>query len=57
MTHVNNHRKYVLIFWSFCIDEIEVFVDITPSTFNIANVSRRLSAIHWQQTLLMGRIG
>ena len=38
----------------FEIDEIEVFVDITPSTFNIANVSRGLSGVHWQQTILMG---
>ena len=30
------------------IDEIEVFVDITPSTFNIANVSHELSGILWQ---------
>ena len=32
----------------FEIDEIDVFVDITPSTFNIANVSGRLSGVHWQ---------
>ena len=43
----------------FEIDEIEVFVHITQSTFNIANVSLGsfgLSGIHWQQTLLMGLV-
>ena len=34
----------------FEIDKIEVFVDITPSTFNIGNVSRGLSGVHRQQT-------
>ena len=39
--------------WSldhFKIDEIELFVDITESTFNIANVSRGLYDVHVQQT-------
>ena len=40
----------------FEIDEIKTFVDITPSTFNIVNVSRGLSGFHWQQTLLMGLV-
>ena len=31
--------KYVLIVCHFEIDEIEVFVDIAPSTFDIDNVS------------------
>ena len=35
----------------FKIDEIEVYVNNTLSTFNIANVLRRLSGVHWQQTL------
>ena len=35
----------------FEIDEIEVFVDITLSTFNIANVSLGLSGVHCQQTI------
>ena len=33
------------------MDEIKVFVDITPSTFNFAYVSHRLSYVHSQQTL------
>ena len=45
--------KYVLPLDYFEIDEIEVFVEITPSTFNIANVPRGLSCVHWQQ---MGRV-
>ena len=43
--------KYVLIVGLFEIDEIEVYVDNTLSTFNIANVLCGLSGIHWQQTL------
>ena len=34
----------------FDIDDIKVFVDITPSIFNIANMSHGLSGVHWQQT-------
>ena len=30
------------------------FVDNTVSTFNIANVSTRLTGVHWQHTLYMG---
>ena len=48
--------KYVLISNHFKIDEIEVFVDITSSPFNIATVSRGLSVVHWQSTLLMGLV-
>ena len=40
----------------FEIDEIELFVDITLSTFGIANVSQGLSGVHWQQTLYMGLV-
>ena len=35
----------------FEIDEIKVFIDMTLSTFNFANVSNGLSGVHWQQTL------
>ena len=35
----------------FEIDKTKVFVDITLSTFNFPDVSRELSAVHWQQTL------
>ena len=35
----------------FEIDEIEVFVDFTLSSFNIANMSLGLSGVHRQQTL------
>ena len=41
--------KYIIIVDHFEIDEIEVFVDITPSTIIIANMSRGLSGVHWQQ--------
>ena len=40
----------------FEIDEIEVFLDITPSNFNNANVSRGLSGVLGQQPLLMGLV-
>ena len=40
----------------FEIDEIKVFVDIIPSTFNFANVSHWLSGVHWQQALLVDHI-
>ena len=33
------------------MDEIKVFVDISISTFNVANVSHGLSGVPWQQTL------
>ena len=33
------------------INEIKVFVDITLSTLNFANVPHRLSGVHLQQTL------
>ena len=36
--------------------EIKVFVDITLSTFNFGNVSHGLSAVHWQQTLLIDHV-
>ena len=36
---------------SFEMDEIQVFIDITLSTFHFANVSHGLSGVHWQQTL------
>ena len=36
---------------NFEIDEIKVYVDITLSTFNFADVSQGLSDGHWQQTL------
>ena len=39
--------KYLLIVGSL-IDGIEVLVDITPSTFNIAYVLRGLSGVHWK---------
>ena len=35
----------------FEMDEIKVFIDITLSTFNFANVSQGLSGVHWQQIL------
>ena len=40
----------------FEMDEIKVFVDITLSTFNFANVSRGLYGVHWQQTLQMDHV-
>ena len=43
--------KWVLLVGSFRIYDIEVFVNIFLSTFNSANLLRRLSSIHWQQTL------
>ena len=43
--------KYVLIVESLEIDDIEVFIDITVSTFTFANVSHGLSGVRWQQTL------
>ena len=48
--------KYVLIVPHFVIDEIELFIDITSSTFNISIISSGLSGIHWQQTPLMGLV-
>ena len=30
------------------MDKIEVFVDVTLSRFNFANVSQGLSGVHWQ---------
>ena len=42
---------------NFEIAEIKLFVDITLSTFNFANVSRCLSVVHWQQTLKMDHVG
>ena len=38
----------------FEIDEILAYVDNTLSSFNIANMSTRLTGVHWQQTLYMG---
>ena len=43
-------------FYHFEMDEIGVFLDITLSTFSIANVSRWLSEVHRQQTLFMSLI-
>ena len=40
----------------FEIYEIEVFVYFTPSAFNNSDVSRGLSGVHWQQTLLLGLV-
>ena len=54
--HVNCGNKLVNLFVKLEIDEIEVFVDITSPTFNIANLSRGLSGLHWQQTLLMAEM-
>ena len=38
----------------FEINEIKVFVDITLSTFNFANVSHGLSGIQWQTNPIDG---
>ena len=53
-TNVNYHCEIVFNRWiiSKYIDEIAVFVDITVSIFNFANVLLGLSGVHWQQNLL-----
>ena len=48
--------KCALMVGHFEIDEIEVFVDITPSTINNAKVSSGLSGVYWQQPQLMGLV-
>ena len=40
----------------FEIDKIKVFVDITLSTFDFPDVSRKLSGVHWQQIEYMGLV-
>ena len=40
----------------FEIYEIKVFVDISLSTFNFANVCLGLSIVHWQQTQQMDHV-
>ena len=42
----------VLMVLSFEIYKIELFVDITLSAINFANVSLGLSGIHWEQTFI-----
>ena len=43
--------KHVESLDHFKTDEINVFVDISLSTFNFANVSYGLSGVQWQQTI------
>ena len=39
----------IAVKYFFEIHEIEVFVDITPSTFNVSNMSSGLSGVQWQK--------
>ena len=40
----------------FELDQLKVFVDITQSAFNFANVSHGSSGVHWQHTLQMDHV-